>query len=408
MPRLGLLLLSARSGIIWEADFTALTPGAYGGALPGGLSFARAVGGNASETVQTSDTTLVITGMGVDVPRIGQYGSGVSTRGLVLEHVFTQQADDARLWTSGAPNTNTDGAPTTTTNQTPGSGAATADGGTALADRVELTASGQGRRNSGLSVGLFSCWARGWSGSDELSVGYFGGTAVNYSLTTSWRRCDFIGAADATNLYYFNRNSSLTGSANTARDLLLDHRVIASRGSGYLFLGETILNTTSANITRNAERLWHPTIANLLDNGRLSFETKIIPKGAATDYGANMYIWDKDANNFCRISNTTRRVDLTINSVSFSPATALSWNGKDVLELWVEGGGGVLNSNIKYRVNGGATTDLGSSGSAAASIGTGTAINLLCRNTTSLAQQFTSWIQYIRAWKADKRPSWAA
>jgi len=405
---MGALIVSpADSGIIWEADYSTLPLGAAG-TLPSGLLFARALNAaSTSETVQTSDSTVVTTGLTADVPRCGQRTADVSTRGLVLEHEATNLCTSPRnlaaAWATQF------GTTTVTTNHLAG------PDGSSVADRVQVNASSSGIFYNSVSMGWFAIWVRHTSGSGTYSGGITTNANLEQTVDTTWRRLSQISAADQTTLYIIERayaGAALTPtSQDTARDVCIDLVQIGGGGTGNQgrFPTECVLTNGSA-IERKGERLYHPTIATLLDGGRLSLLSDVIPKGAATGYGEAMRVWHKDASNYAEISHTTRRLNVVIGGSSWNPATALSWAANDNVELWIEAGGGSMNSFAKYRVNGGSVVDLGNSGSPHAAIATGTAINLLgdSNGASTHTKQLTCWARRHAAYKADRRPSWAA
>lgn len=410
------------SGILWTVDFRNSTVGP-GGTLPNSLLFQRALNSvSGSETVQTSDTTMQSAGFTADVPRIGQYGTDNQTRGLVIEHSDrtqgparnTNKSSTAWTWTNGSGGT----IPSNTVNYVPPSGLSTPNttGTTNVASRITAAANTKGQVASvGFGYNRLSFWLRtatgtaNWAGAlrDPTPIV----TIMTATLGTDWQRIELDRQAFSGSFYVCCNDSTLIpGISTAAQDFVVDFVNTIGVANGYNFTTESI-NTGGSDITltRNPERLYLANNAALIDNGRLSFEIRLRPKGAANQYGAAMKLFYIDASNYCEIDNTTQRMNLVMNGVSFNPATALNWNKKDILDLWVETGGGGLVSNLKYRTNNGTAVNLGSSGAPAPAIATGVAINLLCKSVLGThSEEFTSWIQTMTAYKSGYRPSWAA
>lgn len=393
------------TGIIWEVDFRKLSTGAAG-TLPNSLQFSRALNNQStSETVQTSANTLLTTGLTANVPRIGQRGSTSDSRGIVLEH----QTSQAYAEHGFSPATGTGNFASTSTNVPVVTTGQTGPDGQSNASHVQMLTGSNAYYTNTVSTNLSSVWAKAASGTDVLTCGHLSNTAFNFNVDTNWQRYEWGAPTEAgtSTVWYHRGTSVITPSANTNRDLYLDWR--AARGdTAYKFHVECVTN----GATKAAERLYLASASALLDSSRLGLYLMLIPKGASSEYVTNpMKVWWQDASNYCEISSSTKRINLVINGSSFSPATAMSWNRYDTLEIWIEGGGASLVSTIKYRTTPfgsstpNATINLGSSGSAQANLAT-TGLNFLSEGSTVI-NVFTSWLQYVAAYKIGRKPAWA-
>jgi hypothetical protein len=406
------------SGIVWEADFMALSPGA-GGTLPSSLQFSRALGaGGISETVQINENQLLTTGLVANVPRIGQYGSDAETRGLVFEHVagsfggnprsMVAQAFD-RVYFNGGGGA---GDFVVTANYTPAAGAAVADlTGSALADRIQSnnTLTYHACQQTGVSQNMLSFWGRAVSGTSTWSGGVQPNTnpAVIHTLDESWRKYEIEQPSLSASSFFLVERNRLSGSPNTTRDIMMDY-VCCQSNSAYGFLTESV-QSPLIPYSRPTERLWLSSSNTVLQSGRVNFYARIRPKGASSvNWGNNMQIWWIDANNRVTIDRTTMRIQVVVGGTSFSPATPLAWGKRDILELWIEAGGAVLPTKIKYRVNGGATVDLSGGAPTHNNVTAAAVFNILCSSSSSGIDHFTSWVQKLAAYKTGYAPAWAA
>lgn len=366
----------------WVADFTALSLGALS-ALPSGLSLSRA----SSATVQTSASTVVTAGIGVDVARVGDDGSGA---GLVLEEARTNLQTASRAEVGGAGWNVASG--TVTANFAAG------PDGSNVATRSQVTAGKYSQYwDSSARTGAHCCsvWARGTSAPQTLhgDIGLPNSFTLAGAATTSWARFTNVLVLAAQQMQLACVNNP-TATLDCLSDLW--------QCEAGAFPTEAIV-TTGATATRAGERLYHATSSALVRAGRLGLEVKIRPKGSSASYSANMRLWTIDANNYAEIDKTTRVLTVVVAGASFSFPTALpAWAAGDTLEIWLEAGGGAFASRAAARVNGGATVQLGLSSSAAGTIPATGAIDLLCNGT---AAQFSARVQTLRA--PATRPSWA-
>ncbi|MDP3277987.1 MAG: hypothetical protein Q8Q09_22570, partial [Deltaproteobacteria bacterium] len=234
-----------------------------------GLKLLRASGA----TVQVS-ATQIVSAIASNTARIGDDGLG--HRGLVLEEARTNLVAHARsvtaaTWTAGL-------------SASASENVAVGPDGQSLADRVTVASAGYSRY---VSIGnlqgnyVASAWqaAAGTGTTFHLrnqenaagSVVYgtlgaaFGRREVRHLYTNGW---SYLVAADGRDTV------SLGGTAAAARDVFTDfHQLEAGR-----FATEAIV-TTGSTATRAGEQLQASSTALWIDQGRLSIELRVQPKG---------------------------------------------------------------------------------------------------------------------------------
>lgn len=399
----GYIDLHKPDGRIWEArfDLMPLSNGSNSTLLRSylaacGLTLTRA----SSATVQTSASTLVTSGIAVDDPRFGSNGTA---SGLVIEEGRTNSAKDCQDRSTVSWNAGTG---------TPTYNYATGPDGLVLSDRDVCASAAFGRYQTvavaASTVYAVSQWARrgviGVAGSNGLSLSDATNTgSLESALADAWGRVStqFTTAAAATALTYAPvEGRAVYGLTAQARDTVTDLvQVEAGR-----FPTEAII-TAGATATRSPERLALASSSSVVIGGRLCLEICVTAKMASTDYtGTQAYLWSIDGNNQCYVDKATGKLFVLCNGASFSTPTNPTWNAGDSVCFWVEAGGGALQTVVKYRVNGGATVTLGTSGSPQAKLSTGP---LELANYIT-GRQFSGWFQYFRAWAPGRRPAWAA
>jgi hypothetical protein len=225
---------------------------------------------------------------------------------------------------------------------------------------------------------------------------YFTGTA--FEAPTTWTRESLgplTGVSQYINLAYINyEQTSWSGAV-----LLWGEQV-----ENGLFATEEI-TTTNGNVTRPGERLFFPYGSALVDTGRLGMYAKFVPKAGRSAYSAPLPIWTVDANDYARIDNATGNLTVTIGGVAQTLSTSpVTWNAQDVVELWLEAGGGAGagGTRASYRLNGGAVTVIGTNTTTQGTLYPPGAIDILCSGTTS---EVSSWIQDVSFWRRGQRPA---
>lgn len=364
----------------WAVDFSAATAGAYSAAAllalgSGGLVLTRST---AVASVQTSSAT-VDSSPGVDVPRI-QYDGTV--RGLLIEETRTNyclasRASNTAPWSIDATVTaNVDGGP---------------DGSVGtLADRINTLSGHAGTHQGVTATGtdqVWSVWCRAASTTftNQILIGTGGAGSKCASFAgvdTTWRRQSVYGTP-ATKHGYACEGENLTsisgGIAAGARDCYID---MAQYEIGK-FPTSFIFTTAAAAVTRAGERLRHDKPTAILVAGRLSLAFAFYPLGASTEYLANMRLWTIDASNYAEVDFTTRVVSVVVGGVTVTLGALPTWNRLNLLEVWIESGGGISATLAKARVNGGSVTDLGTGAAQAAIVPGANALEFLCSGTAN-------------------------
>lgn len=411
------------SDLLFDANFAALalSDGSNSAALTTsvtnmGFTFARA----SAATVQTSASAVVTSGIAANQVRIGDAGSGP---GLVVEPERTNIIADSRDMTT-ATWTAADG--TITANYAAG------PDGSNVAQRTQLTAINQVSRYKGTSTQInyttgqpytASLWVRRTT-ADETTSSYIHpqGTEIGTTVTatSTWKRTQMVTASagsNGTHQYVPNVtfDKSAIGGAGSAssRDYVVDlHQVELGK-----YATEAII-TTTGSVTRNADRLYHTNDSVFqATNGTynyVGFEIKFVAKSARADLeGANVSLFANNGASGAAIGATinvsTGMLSVQVGTVSQISNVAITWAKDDVVEIWIETGANTTTV-AKYRVNGGAVTNLTSASPQTQS-------PALAGNTLDFfgpaGGGTTSGIvacraQRISAYKYNKRPSWAA
>lgn len=376
---------------IWDARFDLYATGGTLYTMPApGLVHTCASG---SRTMQTSAST-VATGVGVDV---GALGRESTTHSFGLQHEpartnIQTNNTDVSVWAVGT-------CPVTT---------ATAPDGVVRNIRMAQAAAGQtrGTRTGPDTITLnqyVSCWIkRIIQNPAEFNNLYLSTGAYAYivppAVDATWWRTGFQSYFAGS--LYSGRYYPCIGGATPCTTDVYGYQV---EDSGH---PTSVIVTAGASVTRAGTFLTVPA-ASLVVGGRVSLEFDLRPKGAATEYtidGAYVYLAYWDANNHIRLDTATRRLEVTVNGVLWSPVTVLAWNRLDRVRIWVAAGDATTVSYAKYQVNEGAVTDLGNSGAAQAALSAVGTIYLL---NTNVGAQFSSWVYRVSAFAYGDAPAWA-
>ena len=383
----------SQNDIIWEVDFRRFplsngTNAGYHTSLLSskGLTLARA----SAATVQTSTSTVVTTGIGVDAPRIGDAGYG---QGLVIEEARTNLVPTSRElggtgWSQGTGNFET------------GSYADGPDGSVLSADRLY--------RPDGLLYSDYVAtavtagvtytagfWVRGTSGESVYKPYVADVQFITQTAPAIWTRKTHTIAAVATTTGYWQL---LTGGPTASSvDIVSDlHQLEVGK-----FPTEVIV-TTGATAARAGDKL---TLArDITRSGRISLELQFIPKAARSSYSGSPVLWQSTAspNDLCQFAFNTGNFVCNVGGVSTTLGT-IDWAAGDVVDLWIECGGG--GSTIaKYRRNNGAVTSL-LAGVPLANI---VAPSITIGSNYLGGANVSAWYKYARAYVPGRRPSWAA
>ncbi|MDP3275117.1 MAG: hypothetical protein Q8Q09_07960, partial [Deltaproteobacteria bacterium] len=137
-----------------------------------------------------------------------------------------------------------------------------------------------------------------------------------------------------------------------------------------------------------------------IDQGRLSIELRVQPKGGWQDYGT-VRLWTLDASHFAELNAVTGVITVTINGVSNTSNPSPIWTRLDTLHLYIAAGGG-LPTQIAWMGNNGATWQAVITGSTLGTVPTLTP-TLLGKDQ---AQQWSSYVQQVTAWRKGEVPAW--
>jgi hypothetical protein len=368
---------------VFAADFTGFTPGA-GSATTLDIAVARS---SSNATVQTSAST-VTSGIGTNTGRI--FSDGTHT-GLLLEESRTNLVGDSDNLTAGSWSA---GTATTTRPLTP-----SGPDSQSLASRVanigdQAGAFAQGTFGAGAVVA--SWWSRTTGGSAGKGQGYlYDGTNVvasMHNIDGSWSHHAITQSgshASASCQFAVHSGHDWTASGggnpgnmdNVYRLLQLE---LASFATSHIA-------TSGGTAIRAADLA--STTTDLRVSGALKIEFSLLPLGASSQYGADQFLWWKDASNNAKIVQSTRKIAVTLNGVTDTLGVAVpAYSALDTVKIYVECGGG-LTTHAWASVNG-TVTDVGT-GSVLANVPSGT--TYLLNNST--AGVLSSIVQYVKAYR---------
>lgn len=403
----GYIDLGAPDGRIWEArfDLMPLSDGSNSSLLRSylaacGLTLARA----SSATVQTSASTVVVSGIGVDDPRIGDAG----LRGLVMEEGRTNSCDLSSPWTWGATGTSK--------SQVTGP-----DGVAASATRIEDTdgaAYGYVARSVAYTAStqyIASCWINAEQSTpagENLSFNTNDGAVLNpisrASVLGTWARksnATYVsGAGPSSNLSIVPVYSTVAGLGAAS--------FYGFQRENGKFVTE-LIPTTGASAARQPDRLV-VTASNIVRSGRIGLAFRVKLKGSiggADNYAADPVLWKYSGSNYALVYAATGIMQIVIAGSSYTTSSGFTAAVGDVVDYWVEAGGGSLQTIVKARKstdNGatwGAVTTLGTT-SAQGTVPSSTPIDLF--GTEISTRTLSCWAQFVRAYAPGRRPAWAA
>jgi hypothetical protein len=119
--------------------------------------------------------------------------------------------------------------------------------------------------------------------------------------------------------------------------------------------------TTGSVASRAGEKLYHPFASTFINDKRIAMEFRFIPKGGPGEYAVDPYICTIDNNNYIKILSSSQQIVVSVNAITHSFSPAVSWSKGDVVDLFIEAGGGRFSTKGKYRVNNGSTIIFNSS-----------------------------------------------
>ncbi len=385
------------SGVLpvrWSVDFLPVAAGALP-VLPGNLRVLR----NSRATVQTNAQTVSLP-MGNDLARVGDTGIAVQ-HGLVIEEARTNSLCQSRDLTNGMGGNNScdpwnqpDNVVAVTSNFSPG------PDGNMLADRFDIRAArpawsrgadaqpGGGRQLTG------TFWGRRNNGMASVASGtrLSGGANTPITLQDEWRR--FVSGTVSANSRF--HPVFVTNMQAADIDEIVD---MAQLEEGF-WPSEFIVGPVADIGRRAGEQLSHTLASELYSGGQLALEFDLAPKGASTEYTADMRLFTIDGNNYAHIDSATQRLVVRLGGQTNTFPTVLVWGRGDRVQIFIR----TSPLTAAYSVNGGATRFaeltppamiMGSLVAAPATM------DLLCNGASN---QFSSWVRGIRAYNAGFRP----
>lgn len=363
--------------------------------LPSGVVLTRTT----AATVQTGMTSVVTTGIGPNVARVGADSFG--HQGLVIEEARTNLVTISRAltgtgWYGGWPVTTTDGYDY-------------GPDGTHVASRSQVSVNGYSNfQYFGTLSGQYvaSEFVRPVAGGGPYQL--FNettttvGAAVGGYVPASFRRVNatynFLGGyaylvpADA------RGHTGYGGIAATA----LDEETDLYQFEAGAFPTEPIV-TIGAAATRAGDRLYAATGSSLVQSGRLTLELRLQAKGGWWEYTTNLRLWSVDANNYGEMNPFSGAITVVINGVTNTTNMSPAWSRLDAAEIFIAAGGG-LPTNVQMRVNQYGPWVGTITGPVLGALSVPGALDLVCKGPLF---EFSSFVQAVTAWHSGMKPNWA-
>ncbi len=405
---------------VFKADFTTPSVGDMSAAAFAslyGLTFTRASDGY---SVQTSASTLTTGLTGNDRPRIGQFLSTDTSRGLVLEPARTNSVVDSTSMEVSPGKVTVGGAavPTVTPNFVVG------PDGVTMADRQVVLSGNYGNYFDGASVlasaqGNPSHWVRATSGTsliqgtDTTAFGTdFGlNSPTTTPIDTTWRRIEMVRSRGNAGVSYApedGRNFAGTppGIAAHASDLCIVHTQFEATVTGSGEYNTELITTSGARLTRAVERLSHASASSLCAaNGQLRLEVEFIPKASQLLNGRNINLIEVPggASNYIYVDFTTGTVQVAVNNVgrAFAAFGGALWAKKDNVRFFVCIGAS-LSTTCSYSINGAASVTIAPQAALAGTMPASTAY-FMSDNALNYA---CCWLRKLATYKTGLSPSW--
>lgn len=366
-------------------DFTGMAGGFV--ASPNGLIYQCA---SSARTVQTGDD-VVVEGGGVDAVPIGRSLSsnefGIALDGPCVNAIPGQIGGSG--WTNSAivaPETG------------PGGGSCfsiedDSPGLHEISARSIITGTG---------AHAFSIWVKGMSiAADPYFILVAHGAIFTHpSIPLTWQRYAAFPtfAAPQTAATWYTRGSALNVGKQAVYNPILQSGSVPSDYYNGTRLGAAL------GVGQNLA----------VSGGRIGLEAEFYPRAKYTEHPERR-IWHLDANNYATMTSTATSV--VIGGVAWTVAAPIVWpdpvytssvlTSQPKVQIWVEAGGGSLQSVIKYRVNGGAVTTLGTSPAPQTAISGAGNVSVLSNLSDKTQFQMAGHLTRFKFAKSGKRPSWA-
>jgi hypothetical protein len=367
----------ATSDLLYDFDFTTLDLGYMSDSAfltRTGLTFTRST----TSTVQTSAST-VVDGASVNYPVIGNLGSTLANRGLVIQtNTWNRLAGTAtngpRNLTSGSPWTA--GTSVTITYPT-----GSPDQGNFGGCQCDLLSAGfcnyfdLGADDTTNAL-TFSTWQNGVgnTGTSDMQMGMNSAagvyTVVVATQTPTWQRLKLSKVA-ATAIRFFNACDARDRSAAGGQTARVRHVGVDFFQVEYGPTATEAIPVTASARTKDVLS-FTPGSAWIAANGQFKFCAKFCPKAASsavvhwqtaagtvgTQAAWFLWSWGANGQNYAKILDSDKKLYVKIaNGAEYTSTNAISWSAGDQVEVYVAVGNNVA-SVVKYRINGGSWTDL--------------------------------------------------
>lgn len=386
--------------VLCEWDFTRPTGGA--GTLTANTTFSRA--GIAGDTVQLGENSWTTVPNAAGQPKYGRPLNALPfmlcmeearTNGIAYARDFAQLS----AWTPFGSITPTTGRPD----------AAGGTGATRITAASGTNGLGETTALPMTTAACVSAWVKS-NNSSGPNTNLFATTAGRLATTANpgavWQRVSVarsIGSDNVALVPLDGRDwSGIGGLVAGARDVDID---LAMREAG-LFPTSAII--TAGGATSRAANLCGMSSRYMLDSSRFGVEIVLYPMAARGQYSGAVTVVDH-LNCNVTVSQTTGAVTVKVGGNTYTTAGTITWAANDLVEIWVEFGGGVLPTAVKARINGGVVVTLstGSPPTQPALITSGSSFTI-CSNIFGAGISFSAWVRRVRTYRAGRRPLWAA
>lgn len=258
----------------------------------------------------------------------------------------------------------------------------------------------------------WSAWLKGVVGGEQIYIytnpaivgSYY---AKRVTLTTSWQRfslpLSMIGSNLTTQIGCDLRSGIM--SPTSALSLYVGDCQLEAGGYTLGWQTDNVITGATPN-TRPGERLYAPSAADMVSAGRLPLSLTFRPKAPQANFNVDAYfaISASDPTSFIKYSSSTNKITVSVAGASWTTTNPIAWtNAGDTIDIELLAGSASLQSAIKYRVNGGAKVDLGTSGAPQGAWPSSGALDLMCSGTAS---QFTSYIEKVAALNGTNEEAW--